>query len=132
MIEWKKSYEFGIQDIDEQHHHFIDICNELLQTVNDGSERDRVGLVADKLMSYAKMHFDTEEEYFRKFGFEGAAAHVAQHQLMYDQLKFFMERFSAGGEIALPMFGFATDWLFTHIRIYDQAYVDDFRKRGLI
>jgi len=132
MIEWRPELSVNVREIDGQHRTFISIVNELLACIEDGCNREVVGLIIRKLDSYAQYHFATEEKYFTLFKFELAAEHVGLHQDMLKRLRGFRERhFEKGQEVIGEFFAFVADWLTDHFMVQDKKYVKCFNEHGL-
>ena len=58
---WTIEYSVGIESIDEQHQHFFDITNKILELSESGSSEGRDLFESlEELGNYAFYHLDTE------------------------------------------------------------------------
>lgn len=88
---WSSDFETGLEVVDEQHHHLIELVNQfsdqvLTQQVN---EKDVVILYAE-LTDYTHYHFAEEEALMEKFGVHPDAIeyHRDIHKDFCEQLGF--------------------------------------------
>lgn len=129
---WKDEYSVGIREIDDQHKYFIELLNDLYNAISANKGRQELKDLFEKLSDYAERHFATEEEYFDKFNYEGAAEHKLKHQEMRDEIKKIKNQ-ESGNEI--DFYGnivyFLKGWLEDHLEKMDQKYEECFRKHGL-
>ena len=59
---WKKSYEIGIDEIDNQHRKLVGIINELSDAMMVQKGYKAVPHILEQLTDYIQFHFTTEEE----------------------------------------------------------------------
>ncbi|KJS38115.1 MAG: hypothetical protein VR70_11010 [Rhodospirillaceae bacterium BRH_c57] len=131
-IEWTEALSMGIGAIDDQHRTLIDLCNLLIEVVDNG---DQEGVSESVLMvgeEYARGHLHFEEEMLRRAGFPEEESHAAGHRRF--EVKF--EEFAARYEVEPEGFDmkevadFVLDWLYGHILKEDRKYADWFAERG--
>jgi putative two-component system hydrogenase maturation factor HypX/HoxX len=79
---WQDSYELGDEKIDQEHKDFFDLAEKLIQIT---SKPELLGSMTD-LLQHVKVHFGDEEEVMQKVGFHQYKSHVAEHNLMLEQL----------------------------------------------
>jgi hemerythrin len=79
MVPWHSDYELGIEQIDTEHRHILNIINSLVP--GDGSEIDSemFGHVVDRLAIYVDRHFRSEEDVLHTAGYAGADLHMRSH-----------------------------------------------------
>jgi len=68
-LAWKASFETGIEDVDLQHHYFVNLVNRVstdLCTTTDPEYRERL---VNELINYAHFHFVSEENIAYSMGF---------------------------------------------------------------
>lgn len=132
MISWDDAYSVDIQEIDEQHKMLIEYMNELYIAMANKSNRDLIGEVLDKLVSYTKIHFAVEETMMRVFHYEGYEEHKAIHDKIVERVLDFQNQFRAGNDkVGMELLMFLKDWLFDHINKVDKQYVKTFHKSGV-
>ncbi|AET70337.1 hemerythrin-like metal-binding domain-containing protein [Desulfosporosinus orientis DSM 765] len=69
MLEWKQEYEIGVELIDKQHQHLLEIGNsiyDLLENYLLADKYDKIVEIINELREYTKYHFKTEEGYMLK------------------------------------------------------------------
>ena len=132
ILIWKNSFNLGIEIIDEQHRHLIDTLNKLFDSLNEGKENVVLGETLNELINYALAHFETEEEYFKKFNFEGAKEHILEHQKLKERVATFKEQFKEkGSRILNEVTQLIGNWFSDHEENYDRQYVKCFKEHGL-
>ncbi|NPA45568.1 MAG: hypothetical protein GXO49_08540 [Chlorobi bacterium] len=68
-VNWKKTYEIGIKEIDEQHKKIFEIVNEFfveLFSETYENESSNILMILEKLKDYCKFHFDFETNMYSK------------------------------------------------------------------
>ena len=90
MLEWKSAYETGVLSIDEQHKVLFDHINQLGQLL----EKERIDPAeAHNLMtfleSYAKRHFNGEENCMARFHCPAYARNKEDHALFLNMFEFY-------------------------------------------
>lgn len=131
-FKWEKEYLFNITEIDEQHRYFVSILDEIYKSLISSSTREEKGVLLDKLVDYAILHFRTEEKYFAEFNFEGAAEHIEEHRKLEKKAMEFHSEFKEGrAEISAEVLDFLEDWLINHLSTMDKKYVECFHAHGL-
>ncbi len=115
-----------------KHQKLVDMINQLHELMKVGQGKDVMGPVLDDLIKYAAMHFSTEEKCFDRFGYEGTAAHKAEHKKFVDKVLEFQKDFKKGNTtITLDVMNFLKDWLINHIKGTDKKYTKCFNEHGL-
>ena len=131
-LEWEDKYSVGVKIIDDQHRQMFDTINQLISAVSSSPTEEVVTNIISSLVEYKKFHFATEEKYFKEFNYEGAAEHIAQHQLFNDKLSALVEKCGADYMVlAFELVDFLEDWLIDHLLTVDQAYKECFQSHGL-
>jgi len=130
-IEWQSDYSVGVAVIDEQHKHFVGILNKLYEIIQD-SKTSELDSITKELAQYTKKHFDTEENYFKKFKYKYADEHIAEHERLITEVD---EFFKESGENRLirsfELLEFLEKWLVGHLATMDKSYTKCFNEHGL-
>lgn len=133
---WDENLDVGIKSINEQHQHFIEIANHLLDmTDKESINKDELEAVIEELEKYAFFHLETEENYFEKYGYDGAPPHIAAHDQYRETVKKLVEKVddpetdvkALAQECAL----FSAKWLIKHIQVMDKQYTVFFQEKGV-
>jgi len=131
-IIWQSSYSVGVKLIDAQHKKLFSILNDLQDGINDSNPVTLEKIIYD-LKAYVKFHFGQEEEYFRKFNYEDAPAHLKQHLYYIEKINELHARFLKNEpNVADEIFNFLNDWILNHIQIIDKKYTKCFNNNGLL
>ena len=129
FILWKKEFETGIANIDEQHKKLVAMINELYEAFVDKEHKERVDEIVDKMTEYTVYHFSTEEDYFRKIAFPDLIAHKKMHQEFVEKVAVFKENIvQSKTTLTFKVLSFLQDWLLNHIQYADKAYVPALKK----
>ena len=80
-FEWNEIYELGIPEIDLQHKKLISISNELYDVATKGDVNLKITMskILKNLTDYTVYHFTSEEEFMKKYGYQGAPMHKIAH-----------------------------------------------------
>lgn len=85
-LHWRADFETGIEDIDFQHHYFLNLINRLARQFLRAEDDDyRAALIAE-LNAYARFHFISEENLMRRDGYPELAHHRRLHDELIDEL----------------------------------------------
>lgn len=133
-ILWEDQYLLGINEIDTQHKKIIDIINKLhdiaftARDVNDDIEN-----ILKELEDYAIYHFNTEEKYFKMFGYNESKDHIEIHNQYRDRINSWVNEYNRDrdNKIISEMLGFLENWWVFHINNTDRKYAPLFKKMGL-
>ena len=132
FLEWKDEYSVGIQMIDGQHKVMFSMINELVEMINSQPDEKKISQVIDELLNYKKIHFGTEEKFFKEFNYEGATDHIKAHKRFGESI----DRICAENKgdilgLTFALVDFLEDWLVNHLLDMDHKYVNCFRDHGL-
>ena len=133
LVRWNDSYATGIARIDDQHRTLFGAVNDLHDAFRTGAAKAQIGKAIDFLVTYTVEHFRDEEGYMERYGYDGLAAHRAEHQLLLDQVQEFNGKFRTSPDSVRPMevARFLGDWLTHHIPTFDKAYAGPMRAGGI-
>lgn len=128
MFEWKDDYKIGVDIIDNAHKQLFSIVSRILKNFTEADfERNKITCVEaiKYLKNYTMKHFDEEEEYQRKIGYEGYVNHKKVHDNMRDVVVPALEKEvtqSRYSKESMEHFaGACAGWLAAHVLIEDQA-----------
>jgi hemerythrin len=118
---WKKSYEIGIAEIDNQHRNLVGIINELSDAMMNRKGYIIVPKILEKLVDYIQFHFTTEEEIMRETKYPALDEHCQEHLSMTTKVLEFKRSYAKDHEINTgEVLNFLCDWLKEHIVVSDK------------
>jgi len=128
---WTPEYSVRIAEIDAQHKKLFDLILKLEDCTRSPNFKAIVKDVLEDLMEYVNIHFETEEDYFRKAHYTDSKKHQAIHEEIKLNLNSKINDIFSRNVIALDVIGlhnFLTNWLKNHILEEDQQYVESLKK----
>ena len=123
-IEWNESLELNIPEIDEQHRRWVDIINELHDSLmSHGGEHNLTIKILNEMVDYGQFHFTFEEDYMKKIGYPEIAMHSSMHNAFMKDLVNKMQQERGGGLVLnTEVMKILTGWLLSHIMVEDRKY----------
>jgi hemerythrin len=129
-LTWKKKYETGINELDEQHKYFFLLLNELHKSLNiDENEEKILGIIAE-LEDYTEYHFKSEEAFLKTINYplKEAEEHKKHHQTFIEKLQRLNSDTTLSLNIkAFQLAEFLIEWLTDHILLSDMKYADFYK-----
>lgn len=124
-IQWNDSLETGIEAMDDQHKRLVEIYNELHAAMMRGKGHKQMREILGQLIDYTELHFASEEEYMRSFGYEDYERHIAEHHQLLEKVRTFQRKLDLDQErITRPVLKFLDFWLQSHIKGKDMEYAE--------
>lgn len=125
FLPWTKDIELGIDIIDEQHKKLIDLINKLYDSMKNNAGLENLLPVYDELVEYTVYHFDFEEDFIAKSGYQEVPNHKVLHEKLKAEVAAQREKFVSGESvIGFNLLSFLEDWIRTHIMVADRKYAD--------
>ena len=115
-IVWSYVLSVGNDEIDEDHHRLVELFNMLNHSVTAGESPEYLAAVLAELINCTAWHFSHEERLMLKHGYDGLAAHKAEHRELINSVKALQQKilqtgnFESGDDIE-----FLERWLTEHI-----------------
>jgi hemerythrin-like metal-binding protein len=125
-IQWKREYETGVDEIDEQHHILVNTLNSANELLSKDCSLENLQNITKDLLSYALYHFETEEEMMQTYNYEEAhpkdyASHMQQHRTFSAKVVEIRNSLKAGQLIEQEeLISFLLNWLIKHINKTDK------------
>ena len=126
-VKWGPRYEVGIEVIDGQHRHLLELINRLQDALSAGSELEELVESLRELVRYTEHHFATEERLMDEVG-ASAERHRGEHQHLLEGLMRFTVKLDSAS--VSESSHFLQDWLFRHIDEVDRPFGALLRSRG--
>ncbi len=123
FIEWNNTLSIGIESIDDQHKNLINVINDFYADLKKESTEERLLSIIEKLKDYTVYHFQTEEDLFKEYNFDGYDEHKKEHDDFITTVEDYYERYKNGKLIiSLEVTNFIKLWIFKHIMGTDKKY----------
>jgi hemerythrin len=126
-LQWGPRYEVGIEVIDGQHKHLLDLINRLQDALGVGSDLEQLVDSLRELVRYTEHHFATEERLMDEVG-ASAERHRGEHRRLLEALMRFTVRLDSAS--VSESSHFLQDWLLRHINEVDRPFGALLRSRG--
>ncbi len=125
-IEWSEELSVGVPELDAQHQRWIEMINELHDTLLTGSTGDLLEVTSKMLQAmadYADKHFSTEEAYMEKIGYAGLEDHRDIHRRFSARIHQHLADMEEGFPILnSQLMKELMNWLTGHILAEDKRY----------
>jgi hemerythrin len=132
-FEWKPEYSIGVRIIDEQHKVLVELLNDL-ENLRTGSQTvpESKSSILQRLDRYTKIHFITEEELMRIYGYEDYENHKKLHAKFSERVEAF-NNFYVDDKIFLfeNVYNYLEGWLMKHIQGEDRKIGPFLNSKGL-
>ncbi len=125
-IEWTEELSVGVPELDAQHQRWINMINELHDTLLHGDADDLVeitGRMLRNMAEYVDEHFQAEEAYMERVGFVGLEEHRRIHQRFSERVRRYLEEHESGVTLLnTTLMKELENWLTEHIARQDKQY----------
>jgi len=128
-----KSLETGHAKIDEQHKQLFVTLNTIIKESEQGRGKDEIYKTLDFLNKYAIMHFMTEENLQKEYGYPYYEAHKKSHDDFKASVKSMTNTLIEKGpakELIDTVAKTVGGWLITHIKGSDIAMASYLKSKG--
>lgn len=120
---WNEKFSVGMESMDDQHKHFLDLLNNLGDEIQRQNDEEMVHTAIISLFNYAMLHFRDEENILSKCGFPEIEQQRREHRFFVRQVKEMEESHQRGSRVFLgSVVSFLRDWFMHHIMIEDKEY----------
>lgn len=130
FIEWNEEFECGIESIDKQHKHLIEIINKFVKGLHKGTGNRQMTEILNDLIGYTQEHFRFEEKMIEGAGYEKFKQHQAQHRQLIQKIERFQYNYEVDGQrVTQDVKNFLQYWMSSHIMTNDKAFVSAVKKQ---
>ena len=121
LIEWRKEFETGVEDVDHEHRELVDLINELHGKLEGNADHDTVSDFLGEVFARISAHFALEETVMRKHKYDEYEAHKAEHEALLDDIRDIMDAHEEGGydDYAGALSDAVRDWFVNHFKTKD-------------
>lgn len=133
FMDWRAEFSVGVAIFDDEHRKLIALINQLHDAITTGASQNDLNAICDGLIEYTLMHFRHEEMYFDDWGYPDAAAHIANHAKLREEVFTYRQQIGEvdGANLADEMMEFLRQWLTIHIMVEDRAYGEFLYDKGV-
>ncbi len=122
-INWIEFLSIGNNGINKDHKVLIDICNELIDLILLGNNREEFAIILSKLSDYTLIHLKKEEHLMQKHAYPQVSSHISEHiNLMYKVAKFNFDFYSNNPPKPKEIIRLIKTWLNEHVMKCDAEY----------
>ncbi|MBF0275512.1 MAG: hemerythrin family protein [Nitrospinae bacterium] len=122
-IEWRDSLSVNSKVIDEQHKSILNTLNNLVHSLNTGSNHDIIAEIINELIDQITRHFITEEEFMKAYGYPSLEEHTARHKEFIDKMIEYNTLFKDNAIGAVNgVVLFLEHWFEAHVLMEDMDY----------
>lgn len=118
VIQWQQDFEIGIVEIDQQHHHLVDVTNQFGKLLSqDKIDLTELENVFNELVSYTQYHFQTEEKLMASVHIDErhCRQHHEEHIGFLQGVSTLHQEVASGQATSRDLFDFLINWLVYHI-----------------
>ena len=118
ILNWNNQLVLGIESVDKQHKHLIDLTNQLDEAVTVGADRDTIIKIVNGLIDYTVYHFQHEEQLMSaaKFNPTMYAIHEAEHKEFVAKMIVVQREVRTDiGVLSDDLMDYLVNWLCHHI-----------------
>lgn len=96
-LEWNEGLSMHIPEIDAEHRHFIDLVNDLNESIVGRMDLEVIKRCMQAILDDAVAHFAHEQALFKEWRYPEAGEHAVKHAQIMRALNDIMARFERGG-----------------------------------
>jgi hemerythrin len=125
LIMWDDKYSVGVDLLDAQHKHLIEMSNTLYTACikDSGEAKHHFMEIIHASLEYVRTHFSTEEQIMEKIGYPGLSRHKKEHENFIHHILINAKEFEEGSSGAPSSLArYLKDWILSHIAIEDKQY----------
>ena len=133
FINWSEDFITGIDSIDEQHRHLVDLANKFEEASRRGRGSRIMSEILNDLVGYTQEHFAHEEKIMEDSGFPAAKQHLAQHRQLLQKVERFQYDFENDDRrVTSEVRELLRYWVRSHILQDDMAYVEHVKQAQIL
>ncbi|MCP4129287.1 MAG: bacteriohemerythrin [Gammaproteobacteria bacterium] len=133
-FQWDDRLSIGIQSLDNDHKHIIDLINSLAEAMAANECAEKLPEIFDQLVNYVLTHFDREDQLMQRAQYPGLKEHRLQHEKLASKLTLLKEQANSQdmGFMSFELAEFLRSWLLNHIAMDDLQLKPYFAEAGLM
>jgi hemerythrin len=120
FLKWKAEYSVGVQSMDDEHRHMIELINDVYEELKGHPDADSIEQFLGDVYHAIAAHFALEERLMREAAYAEYATHKEDHEELLDQIRDMMDAVSSNGEQGLAMLEQRLSaWFGNHFATFD-------------
>jgi len=132
LFDWKPEFSVGVQEIDQQHKKLVSLIGELHSAMKSGRGATVLNKILGDLVTYTRVHFDSEEKLMAMHGYPDLQAHKQEHADLTNKVEDFLGKVHSGAVSVTPeVLTFLKEWLVHHILHTDKNYGPFLNAKGV-
>lgn len=134
LFTWTIENSVGVTEMDIQHQHIFSIINNFADSLSNSKAKLETDKILLELVEYSKVHFGTEEKYFKLFDYIYTKDHIEKHHYYNQKISEFYEKEKDPNQketLPLEIIDFLKNWWIYHINVEDKKYTQTFHHHGL-
>lgn len=121
---WRQEFSVGNAHLDDEHRKFFSLVETIRQNSRSAKLAQQLQTTMDGLISFARIHFSSEEKMMTERNYPQLAEHSKRHAMMLLKLEDLTSRCTAGKmDNCRDVFGFAKSWVLRHTLLVDRQYM---------
>lgn len=133
LLTWNENMMIGIQSIDNQHQRWIDLINDLHETMQRWKGSEAINQTLASMLDYTRVHFSDEEKLLSTHSYPGYVQHKQLHDGFINRIKELQDRLQKGHIIlTISVMKSLRDWLKNHIQKVDRQYAPFLKSKGIV
>lgn len=129
IMSWNETLDIGVKDMNNEHKNLLELMNELYDHFNAKASYKVQKGILDKLKDATVEHFEHEEKYMHKIGWDQLPQHQYIHKNLLETFGRHYQKFTESRTLSDDFFHFLKFWLSAHIQGIDKKY-GEFVKSG--
>jgi hemerythrin-like metal-binding protein len=122
LMNWDNKLDIGVHEMNHEHQGLLKCMNELYDAWESKVPVATQKILLDQLKEATIQHFQSEEAYMEKIGWEGLDVHRYIHKSLLETFSKHYQNFLEKGELSMDFFEFLRLWLAAHIQGIDKKY----------
>ncbi|WLE97287.1 MAG: bacteriohemerythrin [Candidatus Electrothrix communis] len=130
-FQWNDAYNTGVNEIDSQHKHFLEIIENVARINTGASTCSVTARLLDEVLDYAQVHFQSEEQLMKQYGYPKLASHKKEHEVLTRELHRQVGLLKESNGSSAKMLYFLLQWFLKHTLYTDQEigrYIQEQRR----
>ena len=130
-LQWSDEYSSGLIYLDNHRRNFLDILNELVEVVNDGSCETGLPMVFHRMAFYAEDYFAKKEMALSNIDELETNIFRAEHDRFTNAIARFHDDFRRGQvDVCRDLLAFLIDWFENYVKIFGVEAATYLKEKG--